>query len=216
MRIYILSAATNVFLTFAGFPMSIKQAVCPNINASLPSFCTTNCMPRQKCANGQLCCTKSCGNVCSTPEFVPYYPVAPVCPSPTFSLRPDICPLSDVQCMNNSGCRGDHLCCRSRCGRICQKGVLSSIPCFMVTESIGAYQSLQPPGYYTPSCQTDGTFMPIQCNPSTNLCWCVDIKTGKPVSSYYRRGVTPTCSGAGPNPGRIFVSRYIIICVVFA
>ncbi|RWS10862.1 hypothetical protein B4U79_06598, partial [Dinothrombium tinctorium] len=48
-------------------------------------------------------------------------------------------------------------------------------------------------GAYRPQCDSDGNFEPLQCNPSTGECWCVD-KTGLEFSNTRRKG-KPDCEG---------------------
>ena len=38
-------------------------------------------------------------------------------------------------------------------------------------------------GAYIPQCDENGNFTSLQCHGSTGMCWCVDTKTGKPLTT---------------------------------
>lgn len=160
------------------------------------SICQHFCTSNRNCSGDQLCCTNSCGSLCMDPTFVPFYAVPRVCPTATLEGLVGTCSLTDESCGDNSECDGGELCCNNRCGRTCQDAVNSRIPCFTVREAILAAigGGIPPRGLYIPSCLSDGVFEPIQCNNSTGLCWCADVRSGRPLTSYSPRGSRPQCS----------------------
>ncbi len=38
-------------------------------------------------------------------------------------------------------------------------------------------------GAYIPDCDEKGNFSSLQCHGSTGMCWCVDVKNGKPITA---------------------------------
>ena len=182
----------------------------------LGSVCDLDCQV-EDCRSDQLCCSNGCGTVCTTPTLIPYYNIPLVCPSFRFGPLLQVCSRTAARCSEDNQCRDDQLCCRTECGRICQNATQSTTPCFTVAERIreglvGSAPSLIS-NYFIPTCQADGTFTPLQCNHVTGLCWCVNINTGQPVSSYYSQGIHPTCSGEGPNPGVLRHSKNMYNCI---
>ncbi len=166
--------------------------MCPNVNSSLPGICAITCSSDSGCRDGELCCRSSCsGRVCSTASNIPYYPVPRTCP--VSSLITSIRNCSAVRsCRNNTDCAYNQACCSSECGRVC-KATSNNYPCSSVLNEIRVAGVTPPPGYYTPQCDSNsGRFSATQCSTDGN-CWCVDVNTGRPVSSYYPRGYRPSC-----------------------
>ena len=156
--------------------------------------CSNVCRSDTGCsASGQLCCPTSCGGrVCVQGDLVPYYPVPPTCPTPTSRTALTSNCSSAQSCRSDGSCPFGQLCCNIGCGRVCVAGQFSQ-SCAVVLGEIRAAGIHPPPGYYTPMCASDssGKFNATQC--TEGLCWCVDINSGRPVSSYYPRGVFPQC-----------------------
>ena len=151
--------------------------------------CTTN----NDCSEDQLCCSNGSGMTCTDPVEVPYYNIPPVCPQMDSRDQSSVCVVVDQSCFDNSQCEDNELCCRNRCGKTCQEAVRSNTPCYTVNQQIIPTRPLI--GMYVPTCSDDGLFSPVQCSGSTGFCWCVNVKTGQPTTSYYPRGVIPQCSG---------------------
>lgn len=180
------------------------EPVCPLVDPALGSICVQSCRSNSDCDGDALCCPNSCGlATCADPTLIPYYGVPSVCPSTSLQDLFGTCLVTDLSCTANSECEDGKLCCRDRCGRTCQDAVRSAHPCFAVTElirSVFSPTNPPPPGYYVPTCQDSGLFNVIQCSSSSDVCWCADIQTGRPLSSYYPRGITPQCSGISRSP----------------
>lgn len=82
--------------------------------------------------------------------------------------------------------------------QVCQNSTRSNVPCFTVREKISAAlgrEVTSHPEVYVPTCTINGRFNQIQCNTSTGLCWCVNVQSGRPVSSYSPHGTRPQCPG---------------------
>ncbi len=47
-------------------------------------------------------------------------------------------------------------------------------------------------GAYSPQCDSDGFYKPMQCHSSSGICWCVD-RNGVEFTNTRRRG-SPDCS----------------------
>ena len=78
--------------------------------------------------------------------------------------------------------------------RRCTRSVIPSQPCTAVANQFRVVNRTLS-GHYTPQCDgTNGTFQPYQCHPSTGYCWCVNVRTGQPISGFYPRGVRPNCT----------------------
>ena len=176
-------------------PVPMVESFCPFLNESIGGICVQSCTTDNDCSGDQLCCSNGCGMTCTDPVAVPYYNIPPVCPQTDLLDQFGVCAITNQSCSNNSQCRDSELCCRSRCGKTCQRAVRSSTPCYTVNHQI--LPTRRPPGMYVPACTNDGLFSPIQCRASTGFCWCVNVRTGQPTTSYYPRGVRPQCSGEG-------------------
>ncbi|XP_034032146.1 LOW QUALITY PROTEIN: nidogen-2 [Thalassophryne amazonica] len=48
------------------------------------------------------------------------------------------------------------------------------------------------PGAYTPQCDADGQYRPLQCHSATGYCWCVDIRGQERAGTRTSPGTTPT------------------------
>ncbi len=170
-------------------PTPMYALFCPS--GAPRSTCSTPCSADQTC----------CGNVCTTPERIPYYSIPSECPSTDLSILIGACNATQRRCLDNSVCASNQLCCRSGAcgGKYCKDAVQSNQPCLAVRSFFPSGDELGGiPGAYVPSCQTDGTFAPLQRHGSTGLSWCVNINTGTPVSSFYPRGSTAQCPGIYP------------------
>lgn len=60
------------------------------------------------------------------------------------------------------------------------------------------------PGFFVPSCDDDGFFMPEQCNPRKE-CWCVDRNGGELLGSRKQKGVASCGAYNTDNPTRKLV-----------
>ena len=174
-------------------PVALTKAVCPLLNQSMGGNCVESCSSDINCTNRELCCSNGCGRACMTPTLIPFYNIPPVCPETNIRDLFRSCDITEESCSMRSDCDDDELCCRDRCGRRCKDTITSSTPCFDVVNQIIVPLSGSNV-MYTPSCDSDGTFSPVQCD-ATRLCWCVDVRNGRPVSSYSPRGTRPQCSG---------------------
>lgn len=97
-------------------------------------------------------------------------------------------------CSQNRDCRGGQLCCDSGCGR---SSCLSGVPIQPACRSMARQSGLL--GAFQPSCQQDGSFSELQCHGSTGFCWCVDVRTGQPVTNGTRG--RPACSRCSKASG---------------
>jgi len=184
------------FLVFlSALPLPVRQAVCPNVEAETLGACVISCRSDEECSgtDGQLCCSTGCGGrVCTVGDRVPYYPVPPTCPAyTTLATRTVNCSMRR-SCSAGSACPDGQLCCTTECGRVCEAGQYVN-QCEVVLGEIRSAGIRPPPGYYTPMCASDNhsRFNATQC--TEGLCWCVNVQSGRPVSSYYPRGVFPEC-----------------------
>lgn len=46
---------------------------------------------------------------------------------------------------------------------------------------------------FIPACADDGMWAKAQCHKSTQYCWCVEIKTGRPIPGTSTHKVIPKC-----------------------
>lgn len=51
-------------------------------------------------------------------------------------------------------------------------------------------------GIYIPECNKEGFYMRAQCHKSQRFCWCVHVRTGKPLRGTTTLGVKPDCESA--------------------
>lgn len=175
-------------------PTPLHALVCPYVDPSTAGICTLMCSYDSDCeGDDEMCCSNGCGRVCMNPDRVPYYTIPLDCPSNSTLDLVGTCDISQRPCTESSACPDNQLCCLSGgCGRYCTYAVASSQPCFAVrqlfTTALGGI-----PGAFIPTCQDDGSFSASQFHGSTGLSWCVDVRTGYPVSPFYPRGSTPNC-----------------------
>ena len=160
-------------------------------------LCTQQCVNDDSCEGDQICCSNGCGRSCTDPQRIPYYDIPHQCPDTGDSdLATGTCVFTNASCLTADVCAENELCCQSGCGRRCTRSVFPSQPCFAITDQIVLPGDTRlPAGYYVPACdRNNGTFIPVQCHPSTGYCWCVNTRTGQPTSSFYARGVRPNCT----------------------
>ena len=144
-----------------------------------------------------ICCPNGCGHSCTVPEHIPYYDIPRQCPdSGSGDLTTGSCVQTNGSCLTSDECADGELCCQSGCGRRCLRSVIPSQPCFAIVAQFINTGRI-PPGHYIPACNNGtkfpGTFVPVQFNPSTGYSWCVNTRTGQPISGFYVRGVRPNC-----------------------
>ena len=170
-------------------PVTLRAAVCPNVQPGPSDPCPSGCSSNQDCTTmDQMCCSNACGGQdCVDPDLVPYYAVPRECPSSTVN-----CTTRRPSCTDDSSCAANQLCCRNNCGHFCVDAVESSQPCSAVRGQLlmGGHAR---PGAFVPACQTNGKYSPTQIHGSTGYSWCVNVETGQPVSGYYPRGTVAQC-----------------------
>ena len=186
---------THTHTHTAALPTPLLSSVCPMISNTTQGLCTELCTSDASCSGDKICCPNGCGHSCADPEHIPYYDIPRQCPdSGDGDLTTDSCIFTNNSCLTADTCDEGELCCQSGCGRRCMRSVIPSRPCFAVVDQFISSGRPPPSGRYIPSCDANnGTFVPVQCHPSTGYCWCVNTRTGQPISSYYPRGIRPTC-----------------------
>merc|ERR1712013_79910 len=67
----------------------------------------------------------------------------------------------------------------------------------------GAKRMIVAPGTPVPECEADGSYKPVQCNPSTGFCWCVNKSNGKEHYGTRKAPGTgrPECNPETPEMG---------------
>ena len=155
----------------------------PNEN---PEDCVTTCESHSDCSSPLYCCYDGCGYSCSQPSRIPYirlesYSNEDACPSPSEV------PCADMadglgSCLNDDySCDEGSICCENACSSALCLSTADSTPCFTAVKmAISSNSSTGLLGTYEPRCTTQGLFRAIQCY--ENYCWCVDTKTGEPLS----------------------------------
>lgn len=149
-----------------------------------------------------MCCSNGCGRTCVNPDRVPYYAIPLECPTTQLSGLTGTCNTTQPTCSDNSVCGSNQLCCQTdHCGRFCVEAINSTQPCLALRQLLTSGLTAGGiPGAYVPLCQDDGTFNTTQFHGSTGLSWCVDVRTGYPVSPFYPRGSTAQCSSESAMP----------------
>ena len=190
-----MSKSVWVKLDIPSFPPSLPRLFpaedvilsCPPIQPGIGGTCVEECSGDDECDEGERCCFNGCGHTCQTALVIPYYDPPLVCPviDSLFAACVLECNLDD-----NSGCDEDELCCRTSCGTICSEGVIPDPLCPVLLERL----PVSVIGAYIPQCDDNDSFSAVQCHESTGYCWCVNTKTGRPVSDLYPREVLPNCS----------------------
>ncbi len=177
--------------------MPLTEAMCPNVDGAIGGICTQSCSSNINCTGEQICCPNGCGTSCRAAIEIPYYRIPPVCPETDLRDLFSICPITDQSCSRARDCSENQLCCRDICGQRCMDSARSSTPCYAVQDHIleSVIDISLAGDIYYPTCALDGTFEPIQCNTTTQMCWCVDMNTGRPVSSLFPPRVQPSCQG---------------------
>eukprot|EP00794_Sanderia_malayensis_P014103 gene14103-15576_t len=84
--------------------------------------------------------------------------------------------------------RGDTVCSKEERLSKCVKARKEALRNSLVVDG----KLIPPLGVFVPVCNVDGTFAEIQCNPSTNECWCVN-KGGETREKTRTRGGKPNC-----------------------
>lgn len=46
-------------------------------------------------------------------------------------------------------------------------------PCLLERLNAEGYTGFTLPGRFSPECDSDGKYEPLQCDPFSNICWCV-------------------------------------------
>ena len=121
--------------------------------------------------------------------MIPYYEPPLQCPNVTGLFGVCI-----VGCTADSVCSNDgDLCCSNGCGTQCTPGETPYPLCPLIKERASG-DSTSLVGAYIPQCQDDGNFSPVQCHGSTGYCWCVNVRTGVPISDLVAPGVDISCT----------------------
>ena len=180
-------------------PTPLQSLQCPAVGASTFGSCVVTCSSHSDCDDDLLCCSNGCGFTCRAGEPIPYYEIPLICPAPSVDDLIGTCQITNNSCLSDDECmKSDQRCCRSGCGRSCQRANQPSTPCFAVTDQFpiatgGLLGGLV--GTFIPHCLDDGSFAPIQCHGSTGYCWCVHTRTGEPISPRSPPGsMPPACA----------------------
>ncbi|XP_069977259.1 uncharacterized protein [Penaeus vannamei] len=160
----------------------------PETNATLA------CSPRARaleCPQGYSCFADD-----STVEGV-------CCPSPGKKQKAGQCPFlvpvlsghCDLECSDDSHCRGDEKCCSNGCGTQCQQPIVMTA-CEHQRNLLEhrAREAGIPAGrVYLPQCDDEGAFLPTQCHPATLTCWCVDTQGQEVPGTRVSQPAHPNC-----------------------
>ncbi|XP_042879578.1 uncharacterized protein LOC122258000 [Penaeus japonicus] len=160
----------------------------PETNATLA------CSPRARaleCPQGYSCFADD-----STVEGV-------CCPSPGKKQKGGQCPFlvpvlsghCDLECSDDSHCRGDEKCCSNGCGTQCQQPIVMTA-CEHQRSLLEhrAREAGIPAGrVYLPQCDDEGAFLPTQCHPATLTCWCVDTQGQEVPGTRVSQPAHPNC-----------------------
>jgi hypothetical protein len=65
--------------------------------------------------------------------------------------------------------------------------IITSLPIELTACELQKAQSPALLGSYTPQCEKDGSYTPMQCHGSTGYCWCVD-ENGEEKDNTRKRG----------------------------
>ncbi len=148
------------------------------------------------------CCYTGCGYSCTDPEVTPYIPLPTMNSCPPTNQVP--CTLSGRSCAQSNEeeastdtddessdsdssdglvCDDDtSMCCENDCGSSVCVYRTGLTPCkdarMIAKDRNNTTESMV--GRYSPQCDFDGHFRPVQCH--EHYCWCVDEHTGQPES----------------------------------
>ena len=201
---YITTLFISLYIAESRGPLEPNDyPTCPAVEIDT---CSEECESHSNCTATQLCC-RGCGSTCREAVNLPYYKVPLTCPPQVVALsdESDVC---DVECLSDSQCSGDRVCCRSGCSSSCQVGMMPPEPCHIVRQLIegmddrddeddedgGTNNGGGPAlvGQFVPGCLEEGYFNPVQI--WENNGWCVDVVTGKPISVAYTLSDDPVIS----------------------
>ncbi|XP_023226834.1 uncharacterized protein LOC111627489 [Centruroides sculpturatus] len=148
-----------------------KIGSCPPVLPWEAGLCINQCLYDNECPGYQKCCLNGCGKyMCKDPEG--FTSKIGQCPY-NVSSNSENC---DFQCKNDYQCKGDSKCCSNGCGTQCMNPIKMKACEHQreVTIQRVRQMGLKPNEVYIPTCQADGTYDRIQCNPVREHCWCVD------------------------------------------
>lgn len=117
-----------------------------------------------------------------------YCPPVPACLPRKTGQCPYLVPASstscDFECNSDLACNGTTRCCSNGCGTQCTEPLhLTACQHQRAVAQHQSHESGIPAGkVYMAQCTEDGSFEPLQCNPGTQECWCVDFR-GFEISS---------------------------------
>lgn len=86
---------------------------------------------------------------------------------------------------------------------VCFNNIRTSLPIELTACELQKAQSPALLGSYTPQCEKDGSYTPMQCHGSTGYCWCVD-QNGQEKDNTRKRGAV-NCTEISTKKGiRVF------------
>ena len=175
----IVSNTTNVYHSIVGSP----SLSCPETDKDHAGICIEECSVDVECDDGHKCCSNGCGHSCVKGVPVPYSEPPLQCPSYIPSTN------CTKNCHNDSSCDERELCCSTGWCMACVEGEVPAPLCSAVREAAISNPAL----VYTPQCEKDGSFTPVQCYASIGYCWCVHTQTGEPLSDLLK-STKPICT----------------------
>ncbi|XP_068730483.1 thyroglobulin-like isoform X2 [Montipora capricornis] len=175
-----------------------KPGFCPAVAQHHVGICISECISDRDCRGDKKCCSNGCGRICSAP-------LHQACPRGEPFMMCLINPCEGSSCPANpkAKCRADS------CGRCSSKFFDSDNNMVNCSASLTACQkeytkAISRPdliGQFIPHCRADGSYAPMQCHPSTGLCWCV-TQEGKKIRGTEVRG-RPTCKAVALSLGPV-------------
>ncbi|CAG0879216.1 unnamed protein product [Darwinula stevensoni] len=151
---------------------------CPTFPSSQKKQCEPDkkeeCVKDEDCPGAEsLCCMDPCGIHICTSSSAQELGVKPgQCPY----LVPPASGSCEYECTTDQDCPDVSKCCSDGCGTQCLPPLIMTACQHQraVLEHKYREQGIPPNRAYYPQCDVEGRFQPVQCDPRTRTCWCVD------------------------------------------
>lgn len=83
---------------------------------------------------------------------------------------------SNIHCTSDDSCSGTEKCCSNGSGKDCMNPLFFTV--CQHQHEVAEYHIKHSlvSSSFVPQCNSDGSFVPLQCDSSKNECWCVDFR----------------------------------------